>query len=225
MTTQSELCSNLLKIKDNFEQYHCTKTSLEMVPPIFFHEKAIKLCDKDFLSDNHIEAIYAVLVAWGMNRAGEKGAKMPPYHIFKESILRNKWCIENLKEYRIEQIECEDKFKEILKCLTCLCFNIQATKCSSKLVSSSKTLAHILPNLVCPIDNLYTLTFFKDGLKKKNEMEKFQYIITQMWLFYKCVKLSKIKVGLSFAHSYPKIFDNLIIEYVKQNNLLNTKQS
>ncbi|MBQ3998559.1 MAG: hypothetical protein II644_04400 [Paludibacteraceae bacterium] len=209
--------SNFENLKQNYSQYHAIKQNREMTPPVFFHEKAMAFCNKknkDFLSDDHIQAIYAVLVAWGMHRSGEKGAKMPSYNIFKESILRNKDCIEKLRQYRIETIS-KETLNSILSCLTCLCFNIDATTRSSRIVSGSKTLAHILPDLVCPIDNLYTLTFFRDEIKKsKNEQEKFQFIITSMWDFFHNVPgTASIPIGGIFEGSYPKIFDNLIVSY------------
>lgn len=151
-----------------------------------------------------------------MHRAGTKGAKMPSYPIFKDSVLRNEKCIRKLKEYKIENISANE-LEEILPCLTCLCFNIQATTCTSKIVSSSKALAHILPDLVCPIDNRYTLAFFMDEVKGKTEQEKFQYVIKQMWKFYQKIDKSCITLGDIFAHSFPKVFDNLIIAYMQRN--------
>ena len=76
-----------------------------MTPPIFFHEKAIGCCNnEDFLSDSHLEYIYAMLVSWGMHRAGGKGAKMPPFEIFRESILKCRACIDELQKHRIEEM-------------------------------------------------------------------------------------------------------------------------
>ena len=223
-----ELNSNLKALEQEWQKYYVIKERREMTPPIFFHEKAIECCNnKDFLSDSHIEYIYAMLVSWGMHRAGGKGAQMPPYEIFKESIIECKECFEKLQNYSIESVS-EDELNKILPLLTCLCFSIHATTCSSKIVSSSKTLAHILPNLVCPIDNRYTLAFFITDIKEKSEQEKFQYVIKQMWNFYQEIDISYIKLGDTFAHSYPKVFDNLIIEYMLHNvyskNIKQTKK-
>lgn len=224
--------SNFDELRKNYCKYLFTKQNRDMTPPVFFHEKAIAFCGKNkkkFLSDEHIQAIYAVLVAWGMNRAGKKGAKMPTYNRFKESILRNRFCIETLKDKSITTIS-EDDLKKILPCLTCLCFNIEATTRSSRIVSGSKTLAHILPDLVCPIDNRYTLTFFqKEFAKKESEESKFQHIIKKMWEFYQDEEIKKnIQTDGVFAHSLPKIFDNLIISYRQEqieNELTNLKST
>ena len=223
-----ELNSNLRALEKEWKNYYAIKERREMTPPIFFHEKAIECCNnEDFLGKSHIEYIYAMLVSWGMHRAGKKGAKMPPYEIFRESILRCRGCIEELQKYRIESISAEE-LNMILPRLTCLCFSIHATTRSAKIVSSSKTLAHLLPNLVCPIDNRYTLTFFIDDIKGKSEQDIFQYIIKQMWRFYHNIDISYIKLGDTLAHSYPKVFDNLIIEYMQHNvyskNIKQTKK-
>ena len=41
-------------------------------PAKYFPEEALKSCNEDFLSDRHIEMIYATLTAWGMHRLSEK---------------------------------------------------------------------------------------------------------------------------------------------------------
>lgn len=209
--------SNFEELKANYCQYLSVEQIREMTPPVFFHEKAIAFCNKKnhgFLTDSHIQAIYAVLVSWGMHRAGKKGAKMPAYNIFKESILRNRHCIEYLRQYKIEKIS-KKTLDSILPCLTCLCFNVEATTCLSRIVSGSKTLAHILPDLVCPIDNFYTLTFFHEEFGGiKSEEDKFKYIISKMWEFYHNPDIrNRIKTDGVFKHSYPKVFDNLIMSY------------
>ena len=205
---------NFAELEQNYQYYLNLFYSrkLDFIPPIYFHEKTLQYCKKHFLSGRHIENIYATLVAWGMHRAGSRGAKMPAFKDFMKSVMRNKACLERLVNYRIEDMS-QQELEDVLPCLTRICFDIQASTTRKRLVSSSKTLAHILPNLVCPIDNYYTLTFFKSELKGFSEQQKFQHIMRRMWEFYKNVGAANIKIGGTFAHSYPKMFDNLIMEF------------
>lgn len=209
----------------NLEQYSSAiiKNSNTFVgPSIYFHQKALEYQEKEFLSDRHIEYVYATLVAWGMHRMGQNGAKMPEYDVFKSSILDPKIrkAIEELKEIRIENIA-TNEIDSIIKKLNDICFSIKGSISNSHLVSSSKILAHILPNLVCPIDRQYTCTFFGVYLNAKNEQAFFKEVMCTMWNFYQNsnnIQSVKSLLGKTFSENYPKIFDNLIIEYINHEN-------
>lgn len=206
----------------NLEQYSSAiiKNSNTFVgPSIYFHQKALEYQEKEFLSDRHIEYVYATLVAWGMHRMGPKGAKMPNFDDFKGSIIAHKEALEKLHDKRIEDITI-DEIDSLIDELSIICFSIKGNNSKSHLVSGSKTLAHILPNIVCPIDRQYTCQFFGITPNSKNEQTIFKDVIRQMWEFYQNlhhIKLLKPILGLPFNESYPKIFDNLIIEYQKKN--------
>ena len=213
---------HIVELKNNVEKYYKKAQSVAESfggPSIYFHEKALECIDKEFLSEKHLEYIYATLASWGMHRMGKMGAKMPDFDIFKNSILAAKKELIIWKELNIKQIG-EKEFHKLLPNLTKVCFNITATTSNSRLVSSSKTLAHILPDLVCPMDREYTLMFFYESksLTKKKECEVFGYVMQKMWDFYHEPKTSIIKCekSKSFCESYPKIFDNLIIAYKKE---------
>ena len=188
-------------------------------PSLYFHQKALECQQTEFLGDRHLEYVYATLVAWGMHRMGNGGAKMPDYLVFKSSILKHQNDYKDLYSLSIEKINA-DKIDSIIDDLTELCFSINATTSNSYLVSGSKTLAHILPHLVCPMDREYTCKFFKVYLNSKSEQTFFKKVIKEMWRFYQDTNnvqsLSPI-LGTPFNESYPKIFDNLIIEYQKVN--------
>lgn len=40
-------------------------------PSVYFHTQCIREKKQSFLSDRHIELIYATLTAWGMHRMGD----------------------------------------------------------------------------------------------------------------------------------------------------------
>ena len=210
---------SLLSIMSACNSIETFTTNLFVGPSLYFHQKALECYEKEFLSDRHLEYVYATLVAWGMHRMGPGGAKMPNYDDFKGSIIAHKEALEKLRDKRIEDITI-DEIDSIIEELSIICFSIKGTNSKSHLVSGSKTLAHILPNIVCPIDRQYTCQFFGITPNSKNEQTIFKDVIRQMWEFYQNlhhIKLLKPILGQPFNESYPKIFDNLIIEYQKKN--------
>lgn len=206
------LMQRLLQYKSNIEN----SANYFGGPSLYFHQKALEYQQTEFLSDRHIEYVYATLVAWGMHRMGLTGAKMPNYDEFKESIVAHKDKLEELRGKRIEYIT-RNEIDSIIESLSIICFSIKGSTSQSHLVSGSKTLAHILPNLVCPMDRQYTLRFFKFR-SKDTENDIFKFVMRSMWDFYQNsnnVKSVQSLLGQTFNENYPKIFDNLIIEYVK----------
>lgn len=227
----SHSCSELLQNKCNIliqnlggkNGYYAKSLNVAKLfgePAVYFHQKALEWQQKDFLGDRHLEYIYATLTAWGMQRPGTRGATMPAFNDFKNSILAEKVKMRLLewKDLRIETIDCVT-FNDILSDLTDVCFSIEATTCANtKIVSSSKTLAHILPNLVCPIDKRYTLSFFDAHLGNiEDERKFFEEVMETMWNFYHNPQVLNAipfpHLSTPFFESYPKIFDNLVIAY------------
>lgn len=194
-------------------------------PSKYFSHEALKACRKDFLGERHIEMVYATLAAWGMHRTGKGGAKMPEFEEFRTSINVNKDKLNALRKLRIEQLSAEE-FELVKHQLDELCFSdkcIKGSTTDSHIVSASKTLAHILPNLVPPIDRQYTAQFYgypKAALSTKREHELLANVMNTLH------KLYTDKEALSHALkriesckfvSLPKLFDNAIIDIQKKD--------
>ncbi|MBO5817450.1 MAG: hypothetical protein J6R26_05855 [Paludibacteraceae bacterium] len=214
--------TNFLKLIDTLPNYISKILSPEYKiegPALYFHQMALAYQATDFLSERHIEYVYATLVAWGMHRMGPTGAKMPNFEVFQKSILDQKATLIELQGKRIEEINA-DEIDSVIEKLCEICSSIAGSKSQSHLVSGSKTLAHILPNLVCPMDRQYTYRFFETK-SKDTEIDIFKYVMCSMWKFYQNpihVKSIKPLLGQTFNENFPKIFDNLIIEYIKENS-------
>jgi hypothetical protein len=202
-------------------------------PSLHFHIRALSEISRNFLGEDHIEMIYATLVSWGMHRMGNTKTKMVCFTKFKHSILTYKTELTDLKGIRIEDISTAD-LPEIIKRLSAICFKLKTSKSNARIVGNSKTLAHILPNLVPPIDRQYTIRFFtcepgtflnkKEKFKpvqnfKDLEEEKFfSHMINKTHDFTNHIKMDKrIKIEEPFNTSFPKIFDNLIMTYIKSS--------
>ena len=205
-------------------------------PSVYFHHKAIEYArnGKKFLKDRHLEYIYATLVSWGMHRMGPKGATMPAFKDFKKSILAHKGDLKDLRDKTIETIS-EAEFEKILDKLTAICFghkHIQATTSDSRLVSSTKTLAHILPDLIPPIDRQYTLKFFYGTKNRQINNDSsgrkiFEEVMRSMYKVYSNnAEFKKLALGIKspdkdFCGSLPKIFDNVVINCATEGITLN----
>ena len=188
-------------------------------PSIYFHQQALIECEKDFLSLRHLEMIYATLAAWGMHRMGKTKTKMLDFETFKSSIINLKDELTKLKKLRIEDYQSEPT--ELLQALQDLCFSIRVSISNSKIVGNSKALAHILPNLVPPVDRQYSIRFFAERLANfkgiDEEKEFYLHILKRCYEFSRLLKEnSGITVDKRFNSSIPKISDNMLMIHLKK---------
>jgi len=204
-------------------------------PSLYFHIQAIEAQKSEFLSNRHIEMIYATLASWGMHKMGDPNvtkAKLVDFSTFKNSILNHADHFNNLKELRLETCT-ETEFASILDKVENIYYNLKVSISEATIVANSKTLAHILPNLIPPIDRQYTIRFFTqkcDNFFTKSGQFRAVNLPRSIDEQYRDFKryCSKIKIMLdrcdldlftvennSFNTSYPKILDNLIMANVK----------
>lgn len=186
-------------------------------PSIYFHQKALKACKEEFLSDYHIEMIYATLPAWGMHRMGETETKVIDYPYFKKSIRQIKSQLEELKSLKLNDLNRDgDNIRSLMEKL---CFRLKVSVSNSKVVGNSKAIAHILPNIAPPIDREHTIRFFAKGTRSfahKDEPYIYAQILSRCHEFISTLKEDRnIKLDNHFNTSYPKVFDNLVILYIK----------
>jgi len=204
-------------------------------PSVYFHIQSINEYETNFLSDRHVEMIYATLASWGMHRMGEPEntkAKMVEFADFKKSIMRQRSTLKEFVSLRMESCTQEqyDRYLDGLKDVYC---NLKVSISEATIVAHSKTLAHILPNLIPPIDRQYTIRFFtqdnKDfftntgkyrlvnlpsGIEAQfTDFKKYSCRIKA--LFDRCDRKLFTIDKKSFNTSYPKIMDNLIMAFVK----------
>ena len=204
----------LKKVKTNYKPYD---------PGNYLYRKICKENDINRkFEDKFIELIYVTLSAWNMN---SRGAKLSDFEDFKSSIKTNKNQIVNLSKYRIEKIR-EIEFDMITWRLKHLFDNLKLVgknknnKEKPRLVTFSKTMHFLLPDLVVPIDRTYTLKFFY-GNKSINpklnlQFQKFLHIFKECSNFASKSKLNS-KLDDNWNQNIPKIIDNIIIGYQKLN--------
>ncbi len=131
-------------------------------PSLHFHERTLQhLRDhrsavRAVRDEHYLEALYATLTAWGMHRMGPGNTKLIGFSEFCRTLAENGDQAAELEEYCI----LDPVPSEVTRRLYSLAKRVRISPARTYLVSSSKVLHHLLPKLVPPIDNEYTLSFF-----------------------------------------------------------------
>lgn len=183
-------------------------------PSVYFHQQALLECRQNFLSQRHIELIYATLASWGMHRMGKTKTKIVEFEIFRESILKqssrlNELKTINLRNYKAEPVELLDEVTDI-------CFELSVSVSHSRVVGNSKALAHIIPNIAPPVDREYSIRFFAESLYNFNgraeELKFYRHILKCCHTFVSSLDSDDMAlIDTNFNSSAPKMFDNLIM--------------
>jgi hypothetical protein len=181
-------------------------------PDLYFYKKTMELRRTKRLSElfadpeRYIELIYATLVSWDMN---SRAAEMMYFDGFKTSILENKQRFLQLETHKLEKLS-GGAFGEAKMLLGEIYDNMHLMLSKAKLVSNSKVMHFILPDLVMPMDRQNTLNFFFGNTTESKD--KFLTI-------FSCSREIAQKRDLhqfldnGWHQSVPKIIDNAIISH------------
>lgn len=178
-------------------------------PDLYFYKRLNHLRNnsesiESFLrNDYHIEILYATLVSWDMN---SRGAKMKYFDEFKASILS---CLNQFKQLEnFEKNASTDPIRSI-STLRNTYENLSLMKSGGKLVSNSKLLHFLFPQLCMPMDRMNTLSYFYgntgESINKYIEIIELSYEIinrTENWDNY---------LDYNWNTTVPKMIDNAII--------------
>jgi hypothetical protein len=211
------------ELKTNYASYlpHLKTLHIDFGGPSFyFHQQALREASQNFLSDRHIEMIYATLTSWGMHRMGNTKTKMVDFDDFKSHINDVSLDLIELKSTQLAHFSTQPT--ELLMKVQAICFKLKVSISNSKIVGNSKALAHILPNLVPPIDRRYSIGFFSRKLNNFKDIEEEQlfygHILERCYEFIQVIKDDpKVIIDDRFNTSLPKIFDNLIMLFLKKS--------
>ena len=134
-------------------------------PSVYFHERAIErrrqhttaaslLADEGFL-----EYVYAVLPSWGMHRMGSQAAKVTEFSQLAASMRSAAPIIEELWPLTITDLAPGD-VPGVAQRAWQIIAAIRASTSETQIVAGSRTLHHVLPDLIPPIDRQYSFRFF-----------------------------------------------------------------
>lgn len=223
----------LLDMENPMKYLDCANKSFEESfggPSVYFHRRSIEEGKISFLSDKHLEYIYATLASWGMHRMGDTKAKLHEWSKFRDSILKYEPIFSKLRPTKLDQIDL-NQYNVILRNIESAFMGMEVSISNQKIVANSKTLYHILPDLIPPIDRQYTIRFFTKTQGKWLESNgRFRHINLptnpdkQFELFVNlCREMKGLADGLAPHMSkqkrsgvtLPKSIDNVIIYFIR----------
>ena len=176
-----------------------------------FYNRILRYSRKDIFSDKFLELVYKMLVAFKMN---SRGAKLSVD--FKETVKEHADTIQSLAKYKLEKVKATDE--AFTATLDSLFGNLRLTQTKSSLVTFSKAMHFLLPDLFMPIDRRYTLRFFYE-LSPVNEKQCFLQVFEQFRQFahehHETLKAQVDKTS-HWNRNIPKVIDNVIIAYVSE---------
>ncbi len=204
-------------------------------PCVYFHRECLRARERGFLSDRHIEMLYATLTAWGMHRMGDTDTtktKLTDWDQFRGSLAASAEALrpfQGMKLLDLSEREYSDAVANLGPCYRALRLSVSG----ATIVVNSKALYHLLPDFIPPIDRQYTVRFFEQPPDKwRNAKGKFKTVTLpkglepQFRLFHSiCVKAKRMADRVDRAlfekelreHDVtpPKAIDNAIVNYVR----------
>lgn len=209
-----ELCDNLEKYAhESIEQGRPDSPARHFHVATISRLRSIGL--QAIFDDNlYFEYLYGTLATWGMD---SRGAKLNGYSTFKQGICSQREQIISLSGYTLASL-LEKDFEFIVKIIQEIWQIILAINISqgeSQLVAGSKTLHHLLPDLVPPIDRRYTLNFFFDRTNITNAESDFCKVFINYLSILELTKdvVNKLVGANPLNSSVTKVIDNAIIAY------------
>lgn len=214
-----DYAQRLSDITANADAYHQAYYDVKTFggPSLYFHRKSLEAGDPaDFT--RRLEYVYATLTAWGMHRMGRGGSKMLPFDAFQMSMMPLKDRIREAATIQPPEMTEGDwaNIEAIFK-------GIRVMASGTSIVGNSKVLAHLIPNIVPPIDREYTLRFLRGNTNITNGLDQEWLLMKEViTMFFIPVSSdtsfqAKAKGWLLDQTHYPwdtsvlKIIDNLII--------------
>ncbi len=143
---------------------------------------------------------YLTLISWNMD---QRKAHLEFYDIYEQRILENSDKFIELKNYNLNKIS-ESELPEIKNKLKILYNSLNLMISEGRIVSNSKVMHFLLPNLILPIDN-NTLRY----LGENDSVESFLKIFEFSFKIDKMLDLSKYLDKVKWNTTIPKIIDNI----------------
>ena len=214
------------KLTHNFDEYvEVFESSRKWIDSRSTHIRTIKKrrclgVEGSINSDKFLESLRDTLVGWGMEA---RNADLVSLDRFKEQFKEHKALVVPLDGKSI--VELDDYTDDLWTAIECL----GLSETGSQIVTGSKALHHLLPELLPPIDRRHTGSFFQytrsapqfsHGDKRKQK-EAFQYILERFSLIAEKVDLSQyVDSSLAtYATSESKVIDNAIVGFVINHKL------
>ncbi|MFD8493314.1 hypothetical protein [Amycolatopsis sp. NPDC059657] len=165
---------------------------------------AAAVADREF-----VLSLHKTLLTWGL---GKRGSYLVPEDEFFRALQAAKPALEELEPLHISDTaassDVADRIWQVLDSL-----GVVTNK--ARLVAGTKTLHHLLPNLVVPMDRLWTGRFF--GLHpyewQSDQQRTFRRVHTAFATVAQAVTPESYVTGAGWSTSPAKVLDNALIAY------------
>lgn len=161
--------------------------------------------------DGFIELVWETLQVWGI---GFRGSRLAPLPEFGAALRAHESAL-----LEIEGLVLEDDGLDVggaTAALWRLVADLPITDNKAKIVAGSKTLHHLLPDLIPPIDRQYTGRFFgwPGPYFQERQEASFREALSRFAEIAKATRPSRL-VGNGWRTSASKIVDNAIVAFCK----------
>ena len=163
--------------------------------------------------DAFLEDLYRILKAWYGRRAW---LLIPFDNSFKQEIRKAACKLDHLSGLSI--IGANYDVGTVAGQLWNVIGNLTMTTADAKIVSGTKAIHHLVPNLIPPMDNRYTGDFFLGygiGQGRETVFRRIYQAFTDLTHSLACNEEFMERVGRDFNTSVTKTVDNAIIGYVE----------
>ena len=170
-------------------------------------------------SEGFLDLLRNTLVEWDMNK---RAAELQEIDIIKKNILSHESILKELYKYKLHEIFslADEEGKIILNKLNFIFKHLNISKTKRQLVSISKTLHFLLPDLVLPMDGRYTMSFYRYSNIPENldgQFNIFKDVFIKSHHITKKLILSTNDLdNVMWNTSVPKLIDDAIIGFSKE---------
>lgn len=221
-----ELISDFEQASAEFdERFECKEAFTG--PSTYFHQRALarrrelgsaQLACRDSYFQ---ELVYATLASWGMHRMGKGGSKLTEFPEFRDGLESIADLVATYADRTIDSLA-DEEIRPVGCWIWDLLWRAHPSATSTQIVAGSKAIHHILPDLVPPIDNEYTLQFF---YARKGMTLPQKDIFLEV--FPRFVRIARAKadfigerLGARMNTSRTKVVDNAIIGWMKRGQAI-----
>jgi len=161
--------------------------------------------------DAFVEMLYRTIQQWGIGRRGSHIVSLPT---FQDSLAVHRSALADLDRLSIESDAYE--IAAVGAAIDDLVANLSIVENRARIVAGTKTLHHLLPDLVPPMDRAWTGAFFgwSSGDPQSNQTKIFVRAFTGFAEVARAVRPSRL-VGGGWRSCSTKVLDNAVIGYCK----------
>jgi len=162
-----------------------------------------------------VEMLYRTIQHWGIGRRGSHIVPLPTFHA---SLVTHRPALAELDSLSIEADGYDAE--SVANAIDHLVANLSIVENKARIVAGTKTLHHLLPDLVPPMDRAWTGTFF--GWTSSDPQNNQTKIFVRSFIAFaevaRAARPSRL-VGDGWRTCSTKVLDNAVIGYCQANGL------